>query len=78
MPIYEYLCDDCGKAFEVLVSSSSVKSACPQCKSKKVSRQFSTFAAHSGGPVSPCEGGACPSMSGQAAGSCAGGKCPFA
>lgn len=76
MPIYEYTCDACGEAFEVLVSSSGVKSACPKCGSKKISRQFSTFAAHSGASI-PCKSGACPGGGLSPSGGCGGGKCPF-
>lgn len=80
MPIYEYRCGGCGAEFEVLVASSKAKPACPTCNSKKLERKFSTFAAHAGGPSTPCESGACPSgaMAGAAgAGGCATGKCPF-
>lgn len=76
MPIYEYVCDACEKSFEALVSSSKVKSSCPHCGSKKVTKQFSSFAAHSGFS-SPCKSGQCPSASVPASGGCGGGKCPF-
>lgn len=76
MPIYEYICDGCGHPFEALVASAKVKSHCPQCGSAKVSRQFSTFAAHGAASV-PCKDGACPSMSAPGGGGCSGGKCPF-
>ena len=78
MPIYEYVCDECSRAFEALVSSSRVKSACPGCGSKKLTRRFSTFAAHGGGVKSPCQGGTCPSMEAAGAEGCGGGKCPYA
>lgn len=73
MPIYEYICDECGHPFEALVASSQTKSSCPECGSKKLSRQFSTFAAH-GSPSAPsCAQRGCP-MSG---GSCpSAGMCP--
>lgn len=80
MPIYEYRCDGCGEEFEVLAASSKAKPACPKCSSRKLERKFSTFAAHGGGPSTPCESGVCPSaaMSGAAgAGGCATGTCPF-
>ncbi len=76
MPIYEYICDDCSKKFEVRVSSHKAKSACPHCGSKSLTKQFSTFAAH-GASTSPCEGGVCPSMAGEGGGGCGGGKCPY-
>ncbi|UCD71613.1 MAG: zinc ribbon domain-containing protein [Syntrophobacterales bacterium] len=45
MPIYEYRCDDCGRAFEMIrgVSESDKEVHCPICKSPKVSRLMSTF-----------------------------------
>lgn len=44
MPIYEYVCEGCSHAFEKRVASSSSRVLCPQCRSPKVARQFSTFA----------------------------------
>jgi putative FmdB family regulatory protein len=44
MPIYEYTCDECANAFEKRVASSRTWVRCPQCESKRVTRQFSTFA----------------------------------
>ena len=80
MPIYEYRCSGCGEEFEVLVASSKAKPSCPKCRSRKLERKFSTFAAHGGGPSTPCESGVCPSaaMSGASGPTgCATGKCPF-
>jgi putative FmdB family regulatory protein len=62
MPIYEYLCDDCGTQFEKLVLRSSQKGEveCPSCGETHVTAQLSTFAAHANG--SPKEAmPACPS-----------------
>ncbi|PYS55429.1 MAG: hypothetical protein DMF76_25970, partial [Acidobacteria bacterium] len=33
MPIYEYLCNDCGARYERIVLSKVVKIACPKCAS---------------------------------------------
>jgi putative FmdB family regulatory protein len=75
MPIYEYICDGCGKALELLVADSKAKPACPHCGSRKLSKQFSSFAAHQGsGGSTPCQGGACPAAP---AGGCGGGRCPL-
>jgi putative FmdB family regulatory protein len=46
MPIYEYLCDDCGKHFEQIVLSQSQEVACPGCKSRRHTLQLSVFSAH--------------------------------
>jgi len=43
MPIYEYICKDCGKHFEVLTTSSSDVSpvTCPQCHGVDVRKAIS-------------------------------------
>ena len=46
MPIFDYRCQKCGAAFELLVLKGQVP-ACTQCKSKKVDQQVSTFAVSS-------------------------------
>ena len=55
MPIYEYQCSKCGRAFEELVfSSSEVKDVrCPGCNSKKVSKLMSSFASGNSAAL-PC------------------------
>ncbi|HKK92146.1 MAG TPA: zinc ribbon domain-containing protein [Longimicrobiales bacterium] len=40
MPIYEYVCDDCGHDFELLVRGSDTPT-CPECESAELSRQLS-------------------------------------
>ena len=40
MPIYEYRCDRCGKAFEELVFGNA-RVACPACQAKAVTKQLS-------------------------------------
>ncbi|CAO0821257.1 Zinc ribbon domain-containing protein [Desulfarculales bacterium] len=53
MPIYEYLCNKCGKSFEHLqFSSDSSDVACPHCQSGDISRLISCFAT-GGGQTSP-------------------------
>jgi len=49
MPIYEYLCKDCGAKFEKLVQRPAATEGvtCPSCGQSRVSQQLSTFAAHS-------------------------------
>ncbi len=65
MPIFEYLCDDCGTKFEKLVRRASENSAvCPSCGESHVSQQYSTFAPHANGsPKSSMQEsmGSCPS-----------------
>ena len=51
MPLYEYRCDTCSKGFEMLrrMTDADTGVACPACESKKVKRQWSSFAAVGGG-----------------------------
>ena len=69
MPIYEYECSECHSAFEVLVRGKE-SAACPSCGGRKLERQLTVQAAHtgsragdlpvcqpSGGP--PCGAGFC-------------------
>ena len=46
MPIFEFVCDDCGKPFEELVRSAAATSEviCPACHGAHVKKQISTFA----------------------------------
>ena len=52
MPIYEYACQDCGNAFELLVRSSTVPE-CPQCHSQQLAKQLSVFATATVGEAAP-------------------------
>lgn len=73
MPIYEYLCDDCGTSFEKLVRGSGGPTIdCPSCGHDHVTTQMSTFAARANGiskePSMPsCASGMCstPGMCGR-------------
>lgn len=59
MPIFEYTCAKCREKFELLVRADT-KVACPKCKSKKVTREFSAFAPAGGasaGKPAPSGGG---------------------
>jgi putative FmdB family regulatory protein len=75
MPIYEYLCDDCGEHYERIVMNGNTKVTCPKCESAKKTIQLSVFAAPANGGRS--SGGS--SMSGPSSGSgggcCGGGGC---
>jgi putative FmdB family regulatory protein len=44
MPVYEYICLDCHKTFEVVrpISQGTKKATCPRCDSKKVERHWSS------------------------------------
>jgi len=45
MPTYEYVCQECGKRFEIACHENERKrlAVCPKCKSKKVEAAFSSF-----------------------------------
>ncbi len=48
MPRYEFLCEKCKKSFELTMTISEREKAtpaCPACKGKKVTPQFSGFVA---------------------------------
>ncbi|GMT41801.1 MAG: hypothetical protein IEMM0002_0212 [bacterium] len=76
MPIYEFICGQCSHSFEELRLSSSdfKKISCPKCGSRKVSKEFSTFAAGVAGGSKPagCADGSCdmPQMPGCSSGMC--------
>ena len=72
MPVYEYECEACEEQFELLIRSAGEKAVCPHCQSKKLTRLFSTFAAHSDAGQPECAK-SCPSASA----SCAEKACPF-
>lgn len=50
MPLYEYVCINCGTAFEQFVRSASSQEevTCPKCASTLVNKQFSTFGTKGG------------------------------
>jgi putative FmdB family regulatory protein len=52
MPIFEYVCNSCGKQFEVLLRGSE-KPHCPKCKSTRLEQLLSAFAV----AASPGNGG---------------------
>jgi putative FmdB family regulatory protein len=71
MPIYEYLCDDCGAHYEQIVLSKSAKIACPKCASQRRTLQLSVFSApakngssESSANGSSMPGGSCCGMGG--------------
>lgn len=47
MPIYEYVCQDCGEAYEKLVRSmtAKVEVTCPKCGSHHAEKALSVFGA---------------------------------
>jgi len=65
MPIFEYICEDCGTKFEKLVRKSADEVLCPSCGQTHLKTELSTFAAHShtgakrASEMPQCAGGMC-------------------
>jgi putative FmdB family regulatory protein len=65
MPIFEYVCEDCGTSFEKLVRRPEANGvACPSCGHGHLKQQFSTFAAratsgNASAELPACPGGTC-------------------
>ncbi len=68
MPIYEYLCRQCGAEFEKLVGSHATEVACPSCAGERVMRRISLVGVRTGGQAAGA-----PAMA--AGGGCCGGGC---
>jgi len=53
MPIYEYICNDCGKRFEILrsIKEADTPILCNICQSNKTQRAVSVFYAQSGSRI---------------------------
>jgi putative FmdB family regulatory protein len=45
MPIYEYICEDCGSRYERIVLSQAKAVSCPKCASSRAALQLSVFSA---------------------------------
>lgn len=58
MPLYEYICRECGHAFEVLqrIGERGDDLRCPACGQFGAERQLSTFAGHASGGGAPHTG----------------------
>ncbi|HEY49964.1 MAG TPA: zinc ribbon domain-containing protein [Dehalococcoidia bacterium] len=61
MPIYEYVCSECGLKFELLRSMNQADQGapCPRCKNgaRRVLSSFAAFSRGSGGESAPVGGG---------------------
>ena len=67
MPIYTYVCKDCGEKFDLLIGVTSEKTElkCKKCNSRKIDKILSSFSVGSskGKPSSSgpsCPTGTCP------------------
>ncbi len=78
MPIYEYICMDCGKQSEILVGASSAEPRCRSCDStslKKLLSAHSTMSSSGERMPGPGDTACCGSAPGQAAGCAGPGSC---
>ena len=48
MPIYEFVCNECGNEFEELILGSNRDVSCPECASRNCTKKMSAFAFKSG------------------------------
>ena len=63
MPIYSYVCSDCGEEFDLLVGVGSGKEElkCKKCDGKNIKKVFATFSTrNSGDSTSSSSGSSCP------------------
>lgn len=65
MPVYSYICKNCGEKFDLLVGVTIEKEElrCKKCGSKKIVRGISSFSvgkSSSCGSDSSCPAGTCP------------------
>jgi putative FmdB family regulatory protein len=75
MPIYEYVCLDCGERFETLrlMRDADMPIACSSCDSEHTTRKVSVVFAHSGGKIAAKTSSSTTSSGGCAG--CSGGSC---
>lgn len=72
MPLYEYVCKDCGHHFDALRSMKDADKviACRSCHSEQTQRALSVFYAASDGRSVTQSSGGCGGCSGGSCGSC--------
>lgn len=64
MPIYEYVCCECGNEFEELVFSQEETPVCPKCASDRVEKLMSACSARTEGAIGEGGLGPMPPMGG--------------
>ncbi len=70
MPIYEYICNQCGKDFEKLIFNRSEAVMCPVCEGDNVKKKFSIFGMKSGGHFVSSSGSSCGNCSSHSCSTC--------
>lgn len=69
MPIYEYLCEKCGKEFELIVFKEE-DVVCPECGNRDLKKKMSTFGFSVGYKFTPSSTGKGSSCSGCSSTNC--------
>jgi len=62
MPIYSYICEDCGEKFDLLLGMTFKKTElkCKKCDSKNIKKTLSYFSVGKSNPSGPsCPTGTC-------------------
>ncbi|WP_084001232.1 FmdB family zinc ribbon protein [Anaerolinea thermolimosa] len=74
MPLYEYVCQDCGEHFDALRSFKEADQPirCKSCFSERTIRAISVFYASSDGRAIATSGGGCSGCGGGSCSSCGG------
>jgi len=73
MPVFDYVCEECGARTEILVRGEHAPE-CPQCGSQRLVKQASAFAPVNGSALS---GEAPPACSGSSCCQLRNGTCPY-
>ncbi|MCK5576936.1 MAG: zinc ribbon domain-containing protein [Dehalococcoidales bacterium] len=74
MPLYEYVCSQCGCRFELIrpITRANEEAPCPRCRheSERILSRFSSFSKDSSGLSTPVGGSSCTSCSTASCDSC--------
>jgi len=62
MPVYTYICKDCGEKFDLLigVTSEETELKCKKCNSRNIDKILSSFSVGNSGNKSSSSGPSCP------------------
>lgn len=79
MPLYDFLCLDCGQISEILISGERQTPACSKCKGTNMKKMLSAHSSLSGSPSNRMPGagstGCCGSSPAEASGCAGPGSC---